>query len=168
MLRSFLFTQKKEKVHFINGIVFTARKRSLRRLCFHRRLSGHRGALGLCPGGLSLGGLCPGGGGLCPGEGVSVQGRGSLSRGWGLCPGEGGLCPGEGGLFPGEGGLCPGKGSLSGGMGSLSGDLCLGGLCPGGLCSGESLFRGVSVKGVLCPGDVSVRETSPDKDPPVR
>ena len=133
VLRSFLFTQKKEKVHFINGIVFTARKRSLRRLCFHMRLSGHRGALGLCPGGLSLGGLCPG-------EGVSVQGRGSLSRGGGLCPGEGGLCPGEGGL-------CPGKGSLSGGMGSLSG-----GSLSGGSLSRGSLFRGVSVQGSLCQG----------------
>ena len=37
--------------------IFTARKRSLRRLCFHRCLSVHRGGgLGICPGG-----LCPGG-----------------------------------------------------------------------------------------------------------
>ena len=53
--------------------IFTARKRSLGRLCFHRCLSVHRG--GLCPGGV----LCLGGvsvqGGLCLGESLS---RGSL------------------------------------------------------------------------------------------
>ena len=70
--------------------IFTTGKRSLRRLCFHRCLSVHRGGLGLFPGGSPFrgfsvqrasvqwvsvqGGLCPGG--LCPG--VSVQ--------WGLCP----------------------------------------------------------------------------------
>ena len=45
--------------------IFTARKRSLRRLCFHRRLSVHSGGGSLsrggpCPGGLCLGGLCQG------------------------------------------------------------------------------------------------------------
>ena len=48
--------------------IITARKRSLRRLCFHRCLSVH------------MGGLCPGGGG-------------SLSRGWGFLY-RGVLCPG--------------------------------------------------------------------------
>ena len=69
--------------------IFTARKQSLRRLCFHRCLSDHRWGVpgGLCPGGsLSGGDLCPGGslsgGDLCP-EGVSVRG--------GICPG-GGFC----------------------------------------------------------------------------
>ena len=76
--------------------VITARKRSLRRSCFHRCLSVYRGGLSLCPGG-----LCPGGslsrgvfvqGGFCPGDlcpGGSLS-RGSLSRQvsvWeGLCP----------------------------------------------------------------------------------
>ena len=45
-----------------SGVIFTARKRSLRRLCFHRFLSVHRvaggGGLGLCPGG-SLSGRAP-------------------------------------------------------------------------------------------------------------
>ena len=55
--------------------IFTARKQSLRRLCFHRCLSVHgEGSLrvsvqwrGLCSGGSLFreGGLCPGGG-LCP------------------------------------------------------------------------------------------------------
>ena len=64
-------------------IIITARKRSLRRLCFHRCLSVHEG---LCPEGC----FCPGGGvylgGLCPGglSGGSVQGVSV----WGsLCPG---------------------------------------------------------------------------------
>ena len=56
---------------------FTARKRSLRRLCFHRCLSVHGGVFGLCPGGSPLGGVVSIQGGLCPG---------------GLCPGD--LCPG--------------------------------------------------------------------------
>ena len=96
---------------FVRSIlIFTARKRSLRRLCFHRCLSVHGGGLyggslssvvsvqgrGLClregslsKGGVSVrGGLCPGGpgGSLSRGE-VSVQGRG-------LCPGEGSLSRG--------------------------------------------------------------------------
>ena len=72
-------------------MIFTARKQSLRRLCFDRCLSTEEGGLSLCPGvsvwggslsrgSLSRGGLCPGG--LC--LGVSVQG--------GCCPG--GLCLG--------------------------------------------------------------------------
>ena len=67
----------------------TARKRSLRRLCFHRCLSVHSGGvLGFCPGGLSLGGSLSGGVSV---RGVSAQGAlsggGSLSMG-GLCQGE--------------------------------------------------------------------------------
>ena len=60
----------------------TARKRSLRRLCFHRCLSVHSGggprflSRGSLSGGVSVwGGLCPGG--LCPG---------GLCLGVGLCP----------------------------------------------------------------------------------
>ena len=86
-----------------NREVITARKRSLRRLCFHRCLSVHgRGDGGLGPGGLWLGGLCPGRavsvqGGLCAGgsvQGVSVQRR-SLSRGVSVweTPLEGGTHP---------------------------------------------------------------------------
>ena len=63
------------------------------------------GGLGLCPGGLCLGGLFPGEvsvpGGLCPTGGVG-----------GLCPEvsvQGVLCPGDLCL----GGLCPTGGSLS-------------------------------------------------------
>ena len=62
---------------FICLRIFTARKRTLRRLCFRRCLSVYRGGVSvsvqgsLCPGGpLSMGELCP---------------RGSLSRG--LCLG---------------------------------------------------------------------------------
>ena len=77
----------------------TARKRSLRKLCFHKCLSvqGEGGLGGLCPGGsLYKGGFCLGSflGGLCPGgslsrQGVSVQGDldqagGSLPRGGSL------------------------------------------------------------------------------------
>ena len=92
--------------------IFTTCKRSLRRLCFHRCLSVHRGGLNLCSRGVSILGvslsredLRPGG--LCPG--------GSLS-GEGLCPG----------------GLCP-EGSLS--RGSLSGEFSV----QGGLCHGDPL-----------------------------
>ena len=42
------------------GSIITARKRSLRRLCFHRWLSVHRGGLGLCMGGLHPGGSLSG------------------------------------------------------------------------------------------------------------
>ena len=110
-----------------SGCLFTARKRSLRRLCFHRCLSVHGGG-----GSLSReGGLCPGG------RGVSVQeGGGSLSRE------EGGLCPRGGRLC--LGGLCP-WGSLSTGClfrgESLSGRVSV---------QGGSLFRGVSVGGGSC------------------
>ena len=48
--------------------IVTARKRSLRRLCFHRCLSGG----GVC---ILVGGLHPGGGVLHPG-GVCIGGRG--------------------------------------------------------------------------------------------
>ena len=63
-------------IHYLSMLpITTARKRSLRRLCFHRCWSVHGG--GLCPGG-----LCPGGFSV---QGVSVQGDlcpgGSLSRG---------------------------------------------------------------------------------------
>ena len=64
-------------------LVFTVRKRSLRRLCFHRCLSVHGGGVLVSVRGVSIpggslpkGGLSPGGlwpAGLCPG--------GSLSRG---------------------------------------------------------------------------------------
>ena len=57
-------------------LLVTARKRSLRRFCFHRCLSVHGGEY-LSWGSLSRGGLCHRG--LCPGE-VSVQG--------GLCQGR--------------------------------------------------------------------------------
>ena len=102
---------QKDAIRFdrLNTIV-TTRKRSLRRLCFHRCLSVHGGVSiqgvsvqeGLCPdrslsrGVFVQGGLCPGGlcgclcpGGLCPeafclgglcSRGVSVQGS--------LCQGE--------------------------------------------------------------------------------
>ena len=122
---------------------------------------------GLCPGGVSVRGLCPGS--LCPG-GVSVQG--DLSRGvsvqgvsvWGcLCVGVS-LCGGVsvwgclclGGFSVQGWSLCPWVGSLS--RGSLSGrSLSRGGVPVQGwsLCPGVgSLSRGrVSVQGWdLCPG----------------
>ena len=99
--------------------IITARKRTLRRLCFHRCMSVHRGVSvsvwGSLSGGVSVqGDLCSGGslsrgvsvqGDLCSGgslsRSASVQGRESLSRGGGLCPGglwgisvQGGLCLG--------------------------------------------------------------------------
>ena len=145
--------------HVIQQVIFSARKWSLRRLCFHRRLSVHKGRsqslsgwshpLGVSvqwfsvQGGVSVqGSLCPGGslsGGLCPGRsqsrGFSVQGA-SLSGG---------------GLY--ARGLCQrrslSRGSLSGG--SLSRRVSVqGGLCPGG----------IFVQGGLCPGGVSVQGVS--------
>ena len=111
--------------------LFTARKRSLRRLCFHRCLSVHRGVSVSVQGGLHHGveiSL----------QGVSIQGRlwpgVSLSRG----SLSGGFLSGRslsGGSLSREG-LCPG-GSLS--RGFCPGGLCLGGLCPGGICPGRSL-----------------------------
>ena len=84
-------------------LLVTARKRSLRRFCFHRCLSVHGGGGEyLSWGSLSRGGHCHRS--LCPGEvtviGVSVQGR-SLSRGVSVKGGSlsrgslsmGGLCP---------------------------------------------------------------------------
>ena len=79
----------------IFSALFTARKRSLRRLCFHRCLSVHmKGgeSVSVQGGGSVQGSLCLRGSlsriDLCPG--VSVQGgvlsRGSLSKG-GLCQG---------------------------------------------------------------------------------
>ena len=76
----------------LTKILATARKRSLRRLCFHRCLSVHRG-----PGGVSvqrgvcLGGLCPEGSLSrgCLSGGVSVWGvsvQGDPPYGW-LCAG---------------------------------------------------------------------------------
>ena len=119
----------------------TARKRSLRRLCFHRclfvhgagSLSGGRGHL--CPGGLYPGGLYPGG--LCLGRGH-------------LCPG--GVCP-RGVSVQGRGYLCPGEGvSLSRGGGSLTRGVSMG--------EGAYLCRGFSVQGV------SVQGTSLSGRPP--
>ena len=67
--------QQNKKDPMNSFFMFTARKRSLRRLCFHRCLSVHRGSLSR---GESLSrwgeGVCPGGS-LCPG-GISVQGGG--------------------------------------------------------------------------------------------
>ena len=83
-----------------DNFFITARKRSFRRLCFHRCLStGKRGSRSLSRRGLHpRGGLYPRGVSV---QGVSVQGR-SLSRGvsvqGGLCLGC--LCPG-GSLFRG-------------------------------------------------------------------
>ena len=91
-------------VRFI--LIFTARKRSLRRLCFHRCLSVH--------GGISIqGGLCPREGSLSKG-GVSVQGRG-------LCPREGSLSKGGVSVQGVQGGLCQGERSLSRGGVSVQG-----------------------------------------------
>ena len=108
-------------------VIFTAHKRSLRRLCFNRCLSVYRG--GFCPG-VSLS------------RGVSVQ---EVSVQGGLCPREslfGGLCPG--GHYPG-GSLF--RGSLF--RGSLSR-----GPCPeGSLSRRGSLSTRVFVKGDLCQGD---------------
>ena len=153
------------------GVIFTARKRSLQRLCFLHLSVSHSVHMG----GLCLRDLCSGvsvwgslSGSLCLG-GVSVWG--SLSRGvsvWvvavlrgcclgGLCLGD--LCPR--GLCPGwslSRGLCPGeslsRGYLSGGsLGSLSEVcLCLGVSVPRGFCLGFSVWgflsREVSVQGV--------------------
>ena len=100
----------------------------MRRLCFHRCLSIHRGrGLGICPRGVSVHGD------LCPGRSLSIGG--SLSR-WDLCPG--GLCPGKG--------LCSGGVSVQGGFlsrGSLFGGSLFGGM----LSKGRSLSSGVSVQG---------------------
>ena len=86
--------------------IFTARKRSLRRLCFHRCLSvclggslSKEGSLyrgDLCPGVISVQGISVLEGSLSRG-GVSVQERGSLSRRGDLCQGvsvQKGLCLG--------------------------------------------------------------------------
>ena len=89
----------KHSQNVFNLDVITARKRSLRRLCFHSCSSVHRGGLhpegGLHPGsrkGLHLGGLHPGGwGSASRGMGVCIQGEGSASRGRVLHPG-GGFC----------------------------------------------------------------------------
>ena len=81
----------------IPELIITTRKRSLRRLCFHRCLSVQR--RGSLSSQVSVRGLCPGG--ICPG--------GSVSRGC-LCPG-GYLSSGGGSLS---------RGSLSGGSMSMS------------------------------------------------
>ena len=71
MLNAFVFGQCEQIL--LPKAIFTARKRSLRRLCFHRCLSVHRGGAGLCPGGLCAGGLCLRGS-LSGGGGVLGQG----------------------------------------------------------------------------------------------
>ena len=95
-------------VHTFILLFITARKRSLRRLCFYRCLSVHGGGgLTLCPGaglhpeGVSVGGVSVQGGFLSRG---SLSG-GSLSMGRGLCPG--GICQRDptiqwraGGMYP--------------------------------------------------------------------
>ena len=138
----------------IYSYMFTARKQSLRRLCFHGcYLSTWVGGFGLCPRGspsrrVSIQVGLQGG--------VSVQGEGSLSRGEGSLSRKvsvqgRGLCPGGGVsvqwgriCFQGKGslsrrGLCPvggvsvqGRGSLYREGGSVQRGLCPGGLCPGG------------------------------------
>ena len=55
----------------VEKIIFTARKRSLRRLCFHRCLSVHMGVLGLDGGSPSGGGVSLSRG--SPSVGVSVR-----------------------------------------------------------------------------------------------
>ena len=114
------------------NIIITARKHSLRRLCFHRHLSVHRGVsvppctTGHMTRGVSVQGVSVQGG-LHPGvsvQGVSIQGV---------------LSPGE---------------SLS--RSSLSGGSLSGSLCPGGFCPGESLSGGSLPRGPLCLGEVSV------------
>ena len=97
---------------FINCYFITARKRSLRRLCFDRCLSFYRE--GVCiQGGLHLGaeGLHLGGGGRHPGgdciqgSGVCIQGEGvCIQRREGLHPG-GRVCT-QGGLHPGGREVC--------------------------------------------------------------
>ena len=63
-------------------------------------------------------------------------------------------------------------GHITRGRGSLSRGSLSGGLCPGGSLSGGFSVPGVSVRGSLSGGGgslsrgVSVRETSPDRDPP--
>ena len=132
----------------VDEIIIT-RKRSLRRLCFHRCLSVHRGSRSLS-------------------RGVSAQG-GSLSRVWVSVQGvsvwgvsvQGGLC--LTGSLPRED-LHPGCGCLSRGV-SVQGGFCLGALwrdlCPGYLCPGRISVQGVglfpgcgSVQGGLCLGGV--------------
>ena len=98
-LSVFRFRQKWEWNRLLLRKLITGRKRSLRRLCFHRCLSVHKGGSRSLPGGV---GLCPGGLGLCWG-------------GLGLC-----VCV-WGGLGLCSGGLCPGGASLSRGGGSLLG-----------------------------------------------
>ena len=72
----------------VNGLAdrfITARKRSLRRLCFYRCLSVHRGGGVLHPGGgFSIGGGSPSRGGSPSGGGVLHPGGGSPS---GQCAG---------------------------------------------------------------------------------
>ena len=133
-------------------IIITAPNRSLRRLCFHRCLSVHRGR-DLCQGGFlsrgSLsGGLCPGD--LCPQWDLYPVGYLSVGSLWvslsDLSMSRGSLSR-EGVSVQGRG-LCLGKGSLSGegvsvwGGVSVQGSLSRVGLCPGGLCPVASLSRG--------------------------
>ena len=100
------------------------------------------------PAGVSVqGGLCPGG--LCPGG--SLSRRGSLSRGVTI---EGGLC---------LGGFVQKEGFLSRrGVSVQEGSLSRGASVQGVSVQGVYVWGGVSVQGV------SLRETPPDREPPVR
>ena len=81
------------KIGCLSKHVITARKRSLRRLCFYRCLSVHRGPVWLLPGGacmVAMGGcawLLPGGMCGCSGGGCMVAPGGCA---W-LLPGGGGV-----------------------------------------------------------------------------
>ena len=127
----------------VDEIIIT-RKRSLRRLCFHRCLSVHRGSRSLSRG-VSVQEWVSVQVGLCPGR-VSVQG---VSVWQGLCQGRISI----------QGvGVCPGGVSVQGGfcLGALWQDLCPGGLCPGRISvQGVGLFPGVvSVQGGSLSGGV--------------
>ena len=152
LLHSFLLTQKKENVHFIQWHSFLPPANEV------------------CEGYVFTDVCLATGGGLS----VSVQGRGSLSRGRGLCPGRGSLSRGGGPLSREGGSLSRGGGSKSGGSLSIQGrglcpgewglclgDLCPGGLCPGGLCSG-GLCPGSSLsRWGLCQGNPPPRQRPP-------
>ena len=110
-----------------SNVIITARKRSLRRLCFYRCLSVHRG--GVPSGGFSI----PGGSPSCGGfsiRGVSIRG-GSPSGGV-LHPGVGGGSPSGGVLHPGGWGVLHQGGFSIRGGGSPS--------------RGGSPFRGFSIQ----------------------
>ena len=100
-------------MHLCNRYIFTARKRSLRRLCFYRCLSVHRGE-GACV-------VAPGGGcaWLLPGRGCAwllPGGACMVAPGGGMRGCSGGVCGCSGG------GVC---GCSRGGMCGCSGGACM-------------------------------------------